>query len=140
FARQVSFLWTNDPATRFFDLKVALEEGRSLALKCDRLEFSSRSEPFLFLGAHRLFPFSIYHLSVLFDRPVIFCVAVLGGEPGDVLISSSTLFTPNPRLSREENFGAARVHFQTVLSDLETLIRQQPYLWLNFTPLNPVAP
>jgi predicted LPLAT superfamily acyltransferase len=34
----------------------------------------------------------------------------------------------------------ARAHFQTVLSQLETLVRQHPYLWFNFLPLNPEAP
>ncbi len=46
FAAQVSFLWINDPATLLFDLKAAIEAGESLALKCDRLEFSARTEPF----------------------------------------------------------------------------------------------
>ncbi len=76
YARQVSFLWINDPVNLLFDLKAALEAGDSLALKCDRLEFSARAEPFEFLGARRLFPFTIYHLGILFDRPVVFCTAV----------------------------------------------------------------
>ena len=78
FAGQVSFLWINDPANLLFDLKAAIEAGESLALKCDRLEFSAKTEPFHFLGARRLFPFTIYHLALLFDRPVVFCTAVPG--------------------------------------------------------------
>jgi hypothetical protein len=32
-------------------IKAAIEAGESLALKCDRVEFSTRNEPFNFLGA-----------------------------------------------------------------------------------------
>jgi predicted LPLAT superfamily acyltransferase len=67
FAKQVSILWVNDPANLLFTLKHSLEAGESLALQCDRLESSAKAEPFEFLGVRRLFPFTIYHLALLFD-------------------------------------------------------------------------
>jgi predicted LPLAT superfamily acyltransferase len=140
FGRQVSFLWVNDPANLVFDLKTAIEAGESLALKCDRLEFSAKTEPFHFLGARRLFPFTIYHLALMFDRPVVFCTAVAGAA-GDVLrVFASPVFTPDPALDRGANLARAREHFQAVLVQLETLVRAHPFLWFNFLPLNPEAP
>lgn len=140
FREHVSFLWVNDPARLLFDLKAALEAGASLALKCDRLEFSARAEAFEFLGARRLFPFTIYHLAVLFGRPVIFCLAVPDG-PGDALrLTASPVFRPDPVQDRAAQLAAARVHFQAVLAQLERNLREQPHLWFNFRPLNPVAP
>ena len=140
FGRQVSFLWVNDPASLLFDLKGAIEAGESLALKCDRLEFSAKAEAFHFLGAPRLFPFTIYHLAVLFDRPVVFCVALQsGGQPG-LRVFSTPVFTPDPAAGRAANLHAARLHFQAALTQLETLVRQHPFLWFNFLPLNPVVP
>lgn len=135
----VSFIWSNDPAHLLFDLKAAIEAGHSLALQCDRLGFSARNEPFRFLGARRLFPFTIYHLAVLFNRPVAFCLGI-PASPATTTVHASPLFRPDPRGSREENLAAARIHFQAVLSDLETRIRQHPTLWFNFLPLNPEVP
>lgn len=140
FAGQVSFLWVNDPATRLFGLKAALEAGESLALKCDRLEFSTRAEPFRFLGAARLFPFTIYHLALLFDRPVVFCTAVPAADPDGVRVFASPVFTPDPAAGRAVNLQAARRHFQEVLGQLEALVRAHPFLWFNFLPLNPAVP
>jgi predicted LPLAT superfamily acyltransferase len=140
FGGQVSFLWINDPTNLLFDLKAAIESGASLALKCDRLEFSAKAEQFRFLGANRMFPFTIYHLAVLFDRPVVFCTAV--PEPGrDAMrVIASPIFTPDLAIGRAENLRAARLHFQGVLEQLELLVRAHPYLWFNFLPLNPEAP
>jgi predicted LPLAT superfamily acyltransferase len=140
FGGQVSFLWINDPANLLFDLKAAIEAGESLALKCDRLEFSAKAEPFRFLGARRLFPFTIYHLAILFDRPVVFCTAVPGTAEDELRVFASPVFTPDPAVGREANTAAARAHFQAVLVQLETLVRQHPFLWFNFLPLNPEAP
>jgi predicted LPLAT superfamily acyltransferase len=140
FAGQVSFLWINDPASLLFDLKAAIEAGESLALKCDRLEFSAKVEPFHFLGARRLFPFTIYHLAIMFDRPVVFCAAVPIGREDGLRVFASPVFTPDPAADRVANTWAARGHFQAVLAQLETLVRQHPFLWFNFLPLNPEAP
>ncbi|HWA27344.1 MAG TPA: hypothetical protein VG734_16945 [Lacunisphaera sp.] len=138
--RGVSFLWVNDPANFLFELKDALQAGESLALKCDRLDFSARTEVFEFLGARRVFPFTIYLLAVLFDRPVVFCLGLPAAEPDTMQVISSPVFTPDPALGRKENLAAARRHFQAVLVQLEAELRRHPFLWFNFLPLNPVAP
>jgi predicted LPLAT superfamily acyltransferase len=109
-------------------------------LNCDRLEFSAKTEPFLFLGVERMFPFTIYHLAVMFDRPVVFCTAVPGAVRDELRVFASPVFTPVPSAGRDANLQSARRHFQGVLSQLETLVRQHPLLWFNFLPLNPVAP
>jgi predicted LPLAT superfamily acyltransferase len=139
YAENVSFLWVNDPANMLFDLKAALDAGKSLALKCDRFEFSSKLEPFHFLGAQRLFPFTIYHLALVFDRPVVFCMAVPGAQPQELRVFSSPVFTPDATLDRASNLSVARIHFQSVMTQLETLVRRDPMQWFNFVPLNPVA-
>jgi predicted LPLAT superfamily acyltransferase len=140
FAGRVSFLWINNPASLLLDLKAAIEAGESLALKCDRPEFSAKIEPFHFLGARRLFPFTIYHLAILFGRPVVFCTAVPGGPEDALRVFASPVFEPDPAAGREANTRAARQHFQAVLTQLEMLVRQHPFLWFNFLPLNPEAP
>jgi len=140
FAGKISFLWINDAAQLIFGLKAALEAGESLALKCDRLEFTAKAEAFNFLGAARLFPFTIYHVGILFERPVAFCVALPGKTNEELQVFASTVFNPDPAAGREANLRAARIHFQEVLSLLETLVRQHPYQWFNFLPLNPVVP
>lgn len=139
FGDRVSFLWVNDPANLLFDLKRTIEAGASLALKCDRLEFSAKNEPFTFLGMPRLFPFTIYHLAVMFDRPVVFCTAVPDTAQAMLHVVSSPVFTPVAGADREANLRAARRHFQAALTQLEALVFQHPYLWLNFLPLNPEA-
>jgi len=137
FRAHVSFLWVNDPAEVLFTLKSAIAAGESIALKSDRLGFSARNEPFQFLGRQRLFPFTIYHLAVLFDRPVVFCTAVPDWDNNALRIASSPVFTPKPDLDRAANLAAAREHFQAVLTQLEALLRKDPFLWFNFLPLNP---
>jgi len=139
FGEHVSFLWVNDPAHVLFQLKTALDAGESVALKCDRFEFSSKVEPFHFLGAPRLFPFTIYHLAVLFDRPVVFCVAIPGADADELRVFSSAVFTPDRSVDRAMNLAAGRAHFQAVITQLETLVRRYPMLWFNFVPLNPYA-
>jgi predicted LPLAT superfamily acyltransferase len=139
YGEHVSFLWINDPANLLFDVKAAIEKGDSLALKCDRLEFSARNEPFEFLGARRLFPFTIYHLAVLFDRPVVFCTAVPESRGKTLKVYSSPVFTPDPTRDRKTNLRVARQHFQGVLTQLDALVHAHPFLWYNFLELNPVA-
>ncbi len=135
FGEWVSFLWVNDPAALPFALKEAVESGHSLAMQCDRLEFSAKTEPFHFLGRTRRFPFTIYHLALLFDRPVVFCVGVPASDAATLAVASP-IFTPDGA-GRDANLERARVHFQAVLAELETLVRQHPLLWFNFLPLNP---
>jgi predicted LPLAT superfamily acyltransferase len=140
FDGKVSFLWVNDPANVIFELKDALQAGVTLALKCDRLNFHARTEVFDFLGARRVFPFTIYILAVLFDRPVCFCLGLPAAEPDTVRVIASPVFTPDPAASRQANLAAARAHFQEVLHQLEATLRRHPLMWFNFLPLNPVAP
>jgi predicted LPLAT superfamily acyltransferase len=139
FGRWVSFVWVNEGENLLFALKDAIAAGGSVALNCDRIEFSSRAEPFRFLGARRLFPFTIYHLAVIFDRPVFLSVGVPGG-PGESVVHGSPRWAPAPDASRAAKFASARVHFQAFLDQVETLLRENPYWWFNFLELNPVAP
>ena len=135
FGQWVSFIWINDPSSLPFALKEAVEAGHSLAMQCDRLEFSSKAEPCHFLGRTRLFPFTIYHLALLFDLPVVFCVGVPESNAATTVVASP-VFMPDGA-GREANLRRARGHFQAVLTQLETLVRQHPLLWFNFLPLNP---
>ncbi|MDO8541455.1 MAG: hypothetical protein Q7S40_13535 [Opitutaceae bacterium] len=135
FAGAVSFIWVNQPEDLIFALKAAVERGDSLAMQCDRL-FTSKAEAFHFLGVRRLFPFTIYHLAVLFGRPVMFCFGLPDGV-GGTRVCAAPLFRPDPALGREENFRRGRSHFQAVLARLEALVRAYPTLWFNFIPLNP---
>jgi len=138
FGKTVSFLWVNEPENLLFAIKGAIERGDSVALQCDRL-FSSRAEPFHFLGAERMFPFAIYHLAILFDRPVMFCVGLPDGTGGTSVVASP-MFRPEPALGTAENFVRARVHFQVVLKRLEAAVRRYPNQWFNFLPMNPPVP
>jgi predicted LPLAT superfamily acyltransferase len=136
FGDAVSFIWVNDPSSLLFTLKDSIEAGLSLAMKCDRLEFTARTDVFQFLGARRVFPFTIYHLAILFGRPVMFCLGVPAGE-NETRVLASPVFRPDPALEKTANLRAAHAHFQAVLARLETLIGQYPELWFNFLPLNP---
>ncbi len=138
FAGAVAFIWVNEPESLLFAIKTAIERGDSLAMQCDRFQYSAKTEVFDFLGARRVFPFTIYHLALMFERPVIFCMGLPDGEGGTRVVSSP-LFRRDPQRSREENFARARAHFQAVLTMMENLMREFPYLWFNFLPMNPEA-
>jgi predicted LPLAT superfamily acyltransferase len=138
FAEWVTFIWVNEPENLLFALKEAVAAGGSVALKCDRLEFSAKTEAFDFLGAKRLFPFTIYHLAMIFRRPVVLCVGKPAG-PGLSTVHSSPLFRPDNQ-GKASNLARARAHFQEFLSRVEGYLREDPLLWFNFTPLNPPAP
>ena len=136
FGDAVSFLWVDHPEQMLFALKNAVEAGHSIALKCDRLERSGRREAFHFLGQRRLFPFAIYHFSILFEMPAVFAVGWPSGD-GRTTITASPIFEPDPAATRNENLQRAREHFQAVLRDLEQKLTERPEQWFNFTPLNP---
>jgi predicted LPLAT superfamily acyltransferase len=138
FAQWVTFIWVNEVENLLFALKEAVAAGGSVALKCDRLEFSAKTEAFDFLGARRLFPFTIYHLALIFGRPVVLCVGLPAG-PGQSVVHSSPLFVPDAA-GKAANLARARAHFQEFLTRLEALLRAEPELWFNFLPLNPVVP
>jgi predicted LPLAT superfamily acyltransferase len=137
FAEWVTFIWVNEPENLLFALKDAVAAGGSVALKCDRLEFSAKTEAFDFLGARRLFPFTIYHLALIFRRPVVLCVGRPAG-PGISTVHSSLLFRPDGN-DKASNLARARLHFQEFLTRVEGFLREDPLLWFNFTPLNPPA-
>jgi predicted LPLAT superfamily acyltransferase len=138
FGQWIRFIWVNEPENLLFALKEAVGAGGSIALKCDRLEFSAKTDVFEFLGERRLFPFTIYHLALIFDQPVLLTLGV-PGAPGETLIHSSPRWDPDKSLSRAENLARAHAHFQDFLRMLETQLRLNPYLWFNFIPLNPPA-
>ena len=138
FGQWLTFIWVNEPENLLFAIKEAVGSGGSVAMKCDRLEFSSKTEVFRFLGAQRLFPFTIYHLAVIFKLPVLLSVGIPGGASISVL-HSSPKWMPEPGLSKTENLARAHSHFQEFLDRLEELLRSNPYLWFNFIELNPVA-
>jgi predicted LPLAT superfamily acyltransferase len=139
FGDHVSFLWTNEPAGMPFALKSAIESGASIAMKCDRPDFSSKLEPFQFLGGPRMFPFTIYHLALLFGLPVVFCIALPSMRDDRLQVFASPVFTPDASLGRFGGLTAARRHFQAVLAQLEQLVHAHPLYWFNFRPLNPLV-
>jgi predicted LPLAT superfamily acyltransferase len=134
----VTMIWVNDADNLLFALKDAVGSGSSVAMKCDRIGFSSKLEPFDFLGKRRLFPFTIYHLALIFRLPVVLCLGTSGGRD-ESLVHGSPVFEPDDG-TRESNFQRARVHFQEFLLVIESLLRKDPFVWFNFIPLNPVAP
>jgi len=138
YAHWVTFIWVNEPENLLFALKDAIAAGGSVAMKCDRLEFSAKTEAFDFLGAHRLFPFTIYHLALIFRLPVVLSVG-LPDYPGRSMIHSSPLFVPDAA-GKAANLARARLHFQDFLTRIESLLRKAPEQWFNFLELNPPAP
>jgi len=137
FGRWITFIWVDRPENMLFALKDAVASGGSLAMQCDRLEFAAKTANFEFLGTRRTFPFTIYHLAVIFCMPVIFCYGLPGATRDETVLHASPVFVPDPALGRDANLQCAQDHFQSVLAHLETLVRENPLLWLNFLPLNP---
>jgi predicted LPLAT superfamily acyltransferase len=137
FGDMVRFIWVNRPDEMLFALKEAAARGDgAIALQCDRLEFSSRTEAFEFLGAKRVFPFTIYHLALIFERPVLLSVGMPGATPGCSVLHSSPVFVRQPGETRAQTLARAKAHFQGFLQLVETLLRSEPYQWFNFLPLN----
>jgi len=137
FGGRVSFLWINERADHLFELKLALESGESLAMKCDRVEFTGKVETFSYLGVPRRFPVPIYHLAILTGRPVVFCIGLPRDSDDEIEVTSSAVFRADPAAGRAANLEAARIHFRSVLDRLETLNRKFPFQWFNFMPMNP---
>jgi predicted LPLAT superfamily acyltransferase len=138
FGDHVRFVWVNEPGEMLFALKDAAVRGDgAIALQCDRLEFSSRVEAFEFLGACRLFPFTIYYLALIFELPVLLSVGIPSKDPEVSLLHSAPVFERAPNEPRAATLVRARAHFQEFLRELEKLLRDQPYQWFNFLPLNP---
>lgn len=137
FGDWVKFIWVNEAENLLFVLKDAINDGGSVAMKCDRLEFSAKSEAFEFLGTRRIFPFTIYHLALIFKRPVVLSVG-MPGAPGHTTVHSSPLFIPDGA-GKAANLARAHAHFQAFLTRIEAFLRVDPSLWFNFTRLNPPA-
>lgn len=137
FGKGLEFIWINQPAEMLFALKDAARSDAAIALQCDRVDFTAKTETFQFLGAKRWFPFTIYHLSFIFNRPVILSVGLPG--PGHSWLHASPRFEPLAGESREAGLQRAREHFQGFLTQLEGLLREYPYCWFNFIPLNPTT-
>jgi len=138
FGQWLKFIWVNEPENLLFALKEAVASEGSVALKCDRLEFSAKTEAFDFLGARRVFPFTIYHLALIFAMPVLLTFGVPGAS-GETIIHSSPVWEPDKIRPRAANLASAHAHFQEFLRQLEAHLRLDPYLWFNFLPLNPPA-
>lgn len=135
FGNKVSFIWVNNPRNLLFQLKEAVSEGHSIAMKCDRIEHSSKAEAFEFLGETRLFPFTIYHLAILFNLPVVFAFG-LSTANGTIEVHSSPIYYPNAE-NKRTNLKNAKNHFQETLQLLEELIRREPFQWSNFLDTTP---
>lgn len=137
FGDKVGFLWVNDPSNLLFALKEAVAEGHSIAMKCDRVEHSSKLEVFEFLGRRRWFPFTIYHLAILFELPIMFSFGLPKDRHGTVVYTSE-VFRPEGA-TKNEKLQAARMHFQDTLRMLEGLVKENPHQWFNFLDAVPVV-
>lgn len=135
----LNIIWVNRMEDAIYSIKQVIQNGGSVGMQCDRIAYASRTEAFEFLGARRLFPFTIYPISILFGTPVIFVIAAKPDANGSTPVRTSTVFRPDPQAGRKANIKAARAHFQAVLTLLESIIREDPALWFNFEPLNPIA-
>lgn len=134
----VEIIWVNDEAERIFALRDALDAGKTLALQCDRVDHASKCAGFEFLGAVRTFPITIYRLAMLYQRPVLFCLALPGEGRDDFGVHACPPYRPTG--DRSADHAAALAHFQGVLRWLEARLRAHPYQWFNFLPLNPPWP
>lgn len=134
----VGIIWVNNTHEMLLSLRDALESDATVAIQCDRSEGVENGESFRFLGADRLFRVSIYRLARLFNRRVIFCVAVPDGSYRRFRVLAHPGFDGSG-LNNAEFRAAAHSHFQDALNWLESILREHPLQWFNFLPLNPVA-
>ncbi len=134
----VGIIWVNNPHEMLLSLRDALQSDATVAIQCDRNEGAEKGECFHFLGEDRLFRISIYRLARLFDRRVMFCVAVPDGSYRRFRVLAHPAFDGST-LSDADFRAAAHAHFQDALNWLEAILRQHPLQWFNFLPLNPVA-
>jgi len=135
FADKVKVLWINDSADFLYRFREAIDEGFSIGLQCDRVEYGGRVTAFHFLGAQRSFPTTIYRLSRIVGLPVAFAFAGQPERDRGTPVIAGPIFYPEDRA----DFGpASAAHFQQVLTGLENYLKDHPFLWFNFGPLNPV--
>lgn len=137
----VEFIWINDWSRLVLAMNDALRAGQSLAMQCDRPEYSSKLEAFDFFGQRLMFPFTIYHLAIMHGLPVGLSYAVADEQdPERIVVHIPPMFHPKEGYEhRQENFEAARAHLQGFLTRLEAQLRRTPCVWFNFTPMNPPA-
>lgn len=137
FGKWLTFIWVNEAENLLFALKDAIASGGSVALKCDRLEFSAKTDVFEFLGARRRFPFTIYHLAQIFDVPVVLSVGFPHAR-GETIIYSSPRYVPDVS-NKAASLERARAHFQEFLRFVEAKLHEMPEQWFNFLELNPIV-
>ena len=128
----VRILWANEPQDVLFGINQAADDGASITMLCDRPDYASRNEEFDFLGKRRLFPVTIYHLSAIYKMPVAFCFAIYDGR-------NVQTYAPKPFIpegTKKEIVAAGMEHFRSVLRDVESLLRDNPYQWFNFDEAN----
>lgn len=134
----IGFIWVNDPTEMILSLRDALQSNATVALQCDRDEGSRGGDVFHFLGTKRVFRTSVYRLARLFNRRVLFCIAIPDSGYQRFRILSHHCFDGSGL--DDNNFrAAAHTHFQDVLHWLESILKQHPFQWFNFLPLNSPA-
>jgi len=134
FGDRLKFVWVNEPGEMLFALKEAGQGGDTLALQCDRPDHSSRSETFDFLGRRCRFPFTIYHLAFIFNRPVVLSFGAPSSREQSIVVASP-IFEALAGEDRRAALARGRIHFQDFLVRVEAYLRREPYQWLNFLPL-----
>lgn len=134
YSDHVDFVWINEGESMLFALKSVADDGASIALQCDREHHASRHHAFDFLGVKRRFPVTIYHLSYIFRFPVVFSFAIPDSS-GCIQVVCSDVFEPVEE-AKKTHLNAGYEHFQSALNLLEEQLRQHPYFWFNFIPLN----
>lgn len=138
FGDTIRILWINDYSEFLFSLKEALQGGESLAIQCDRSEYSSRTVPLKFFGESRQFPMTIYYLSHMFQCPVVFSFTGPLEDSGRISVTTSEVFEPLE--SRNDHLHAGALHYQQVVDSLEKHLTRHPELWFNFIPMEKCYP
>ena len=133
---RIQFIWTNEPAGLIASLLEAAATGEAIAMQCDRIDNAAQTAAFEFLGERRLFPVTIYRLAHVLRRPVILTVGLPVGSSHSRLVGSPR-FEVAEGEGRAEALARGRDHFQAFLRTVEALLREHPYQWFNFIPLNP---
>ncbi len=136
---RIAFIWVNDPQELIYALKDAASAGGTIALQCDRCEYSARTAEFDFLGAKRRFPITIYILAAIFKRPVILAFGT-PQSPDVAVLHASPRFEVIPGETRAATLARGHQHFQEFLRRLEKNLRENPCLWFNFIPWNSPSP
>ncbi len=131
----LNIIWVNNPQEIILGINNAIQRKDSIAMQCDRVDYSSKNESFLFMGARRSFPFTIYHLSAIYRLPVAFCFS-FNTKDGVITHAPAPFY---PAESKKETLRLGRKHFQKLLTEVEELLREYPYHWFNFDGLNPIA-